>query len=159
VLSAGISTKLVERFAPRRVAAPGLAIAAGGTLWLSTLSVGSSYLWHVLPALFVTYFGLRMGFMPPTLTAVRGVEASDAGAASAILHTAQQIGAALGVSVLAMIASSTTSRMLPDAGRVLGACWARAGRVLGAMMLLAIAMVLATVKTRQTQRAQSPPCT
>ena len=74
VLSAGISTKLVERLAPRTVAVPGLLVAAVGMLWLSTLSVGSSYLWSVLPALFITYFGLGMGFMPLTLTAVHGVD-------------------------------------------------------------------------------------
>jgi len=174
VLSAGISTKLVEHFAPRLVAVPGLVMAAGGMLWLSTLSVGSSYLWHVLPALFVTYFGLGMGFMPLTLTAVHGVDESDAGVASAILNPAQQIGAALGVSVLATIASSTTSRTLPDAGRVLSTATvsgdpaaierATAGLISGfisafmaaaGMMLLAIAIVLAMVRTRRTQRAST----
>jgi EmrB/QacA subfamily drug resistance transporter len=174
VMAAGTSTKLVEHVAPRLVAVPGLVIAAAGMLWLSTLSVGSSYMWHVLPALFVTYFGLGMGFMPLTLTAVNGVDESDAGVASAILNTAQQIGAALGVSVLATIASSTTSRTLPDAGRVLSTATAsgdaaaveRATAALtsgftsafvaaAGMMLLAIGIVLAMVRTRRTQRAST----
>lgn len=174
VLSAGISTKLVERLAPRLVAVPGLAIAAAGMLWLSTLSVGSSYLWHVLPALFVTYFGLGLGFMPLTLAAVHGVAETDAGVASAILNTAQQIGAALGVSVLATVASSTTSRTLPDAGRVLNTATASgdaaaivsataaltsgfnsAFLAAAAMMLLAIGIVLVMVKTRRTQMAST----
>ncbi|WP_332112721.1 MFS transporter [Variovorax sp. WDL1] len=174
VLSAGISTKLVEHLAPRLVAVPGLVIAAAGMLWLSTLSVGSSYLWHVLPALFVTYFGLGMGFMPLTLTVVHGVEESYAGVASAILNTAQQIGAALGVSGLATIASSTTSRTLPDAGRVLSTAMAsgdvasidRATAALtsgfssafmaaAGTMLLAIGIMLAMVRARRTQRAST----
>lgn len=172
VASAGISTKLVERLAPRLVAVPGLGIAAAGMLWLSTLSIGSSYAWHVLPALFLTYFGLGMGFVPLTLTAVHGVEESDAGVASAILNTAQQIGAALGVSVLATIASSTSSRTLVDASRVLGTATAtgdlsaielattaltsgfNSAFLAGTgMMLLAIGIVLAMVKTLRTQRA------
>jgi predicted MFS family arabinose efflux permease len=44
VLSAGVSSKLVERLAPRAVAAPGLLVAAAGLYWLSTLAVGSSYI-------------------------------------------------------------------------------------------------------------------
>jgi predicted MFS family arabinose efflux permease len=174
VVSAAISTKLVERFAPRLVAVPGLAIAAAGMLWLSTLSVGSSYVWNVLPALFVTYFGLGLGFMPLTLTAVHGVDAADAGVASAILNTAQQIGAALGVSVLATIASGVSSRMLVDAGRVLSTATAtrdlaavqRASTALtsgfntafvaaAGMMLLAMGIVLAIVRTKRTQRAST----
>jgi len=95
-LSAGVSSKLVEHLAPRAVAAPGLLVAAAGLYWLSTLAVGSSYVWHVLPALFVTYFGLGMGFMPMTLAAVHGVTEEWAGVASAMINTAQQLGAALG---------------------------------------------------------------
>jgi EmrB/QacA subfamily drug resistance transporter len=79
VLAAGSSTRLVERFAPRTVAVPGLLIAALGMYWLSLLSPGASYLWHILPALFVAYFGLGMGFMPLTLTAVHHVSERQAG--------------------------------------------------------------------------------
>jgi hypothetical protein len=50
ILGAGISSKLVERLAPRAVAGPGLVMGAGGMFWLSLLSVHSSYVAHVLPA-------------------------------------------------------------------------------------------------------------
>lgn len=119
VLAAGTSTKLVERFAPRTVAVPGLLIAALGMYLLSLLSPGSSYLWHVLPALFVTYFGLGMSFMPLTLTSVQGVSDEQAGAASAMLNTSQQIGAALGVSLLGTISTLTANRLVPQANLVL----------------------------------------
>jgi predicted MFS family arabinose efflux permease len=119
VLSAGVSSKLVERFAPRAVAVPGLLLAALGLYWLSMLTVGASYAGHVLPALFLTYFGLGMGFMPMTLTAVRGVADEQAGVASALLNTAQQIGAALGLAVLATISTSAANARLPQAARIL----------------------------------------
>lgn len=119
VLAAGTSTKLVERFAPRTVAVPGLLTAAVGMYLLSLLSPGSPYLWHVLPALFVTYFGLGMGFLPLTLTAVQGVSDEQAGAASAMLNTSQQIGAALGVSLLGTISTLVADRLVPEAGTVL----------------------------------------
>lgn len=170
VLSAGISSKLVERLAPRAVAAPGLVTAAVGLYWLSTLTVGSSYAGHVLPALFVTYFGLGMGFMPMTLTAVHGVAEDEAGAASALLNTAQQIGAALGLAVLATISTSATTGQLPGAATALQeglaesdtALVARASEALthgyttaflaGAGMLLVAALIVVTaVNTRRTQ--------
>jgi EmrB/QacA subfamily drug resistance transporter len=170
VLSSGISSKLVERLAPRAVAVPGLLIAATGTYWLSTLTAGSSYAWHVLPALFVAYFGLGMGFMPMTLTAVHGVAEDRAGVASALLNTAQQIGAAFGVAVLATVSTSAANGRLPEAARTLQEGLAAGDRravaaasealshgyatgfLAGAGMLLVAAVVaIAAVNTRQTQ--------
>jgi predicted MFS family arabinose efflux permease len=119
VLAAGISTKLLEKVAPRFVSAPGLLIAAFGMYWLSNLTVNASYFGHILPGLFITYFGLGMGFMPLTLTAVHNVAEEWAGVASAVLNTAQQIGAALGVAVLATISTFVTNQQLPEAGSVL----------------------------------------
>jgi EmrB/QacA subfamily drug resistance transporter len=172
VLAAGISSKLVERLAPRAVAVPGLVLAAAGMYWLSRLGVDSSYAWHILPALFVTYFGLGMGFMPLTLTAVHGVAESEAGAASALLNTAQQIGAALGVAILATISTSAAHRIVPEAAFALEDALARQDPDLvasasaalaqgyttafltGAGLLLAAALLTGTaVNTRRTQNA------
>jgi predicted MFS family arabinose efflux permease len=172
VLSAGISTKLVEHLPPRAVAVPGLIIAAGGLFWLSALTVGSSYAAHVLPALFLTYFGLGMGFMPMTLTAVHGVVEDQAGVASALLNTAQQVGAALGVAVLATISTAAATSRVPGAAHALQeglagsdtAAVAAAGEALthgyttaflaGAGLLLVAAVLIAvTVTTRDVQHA------
>ena len=169
-LSAGISSKLVERVPPRAVAAPGLLIAAAGLYWLSLLAPGASYAGHVLPALFLTYFGLGLGFMPMTLTAVHGVAAEQSGVASAILNTAQQIGAALGVAVLSTVATTASDGRLPQAARALqqaltggdtGTVAAArdalthgytSGFLAGAALLaLAALIVAAAVTTRRTQ--------
>lgn len=170
ILAAGVSSKLVERFAPRVVAGPGLLIAASGMYWLSTLTGGSSYLWHVMPALFITSFGLGLSFVPMTLTAVHNVAEDGAGVASALVNMAQQIGAALGLAVFTTVSLTAADGRLPDAGRVLrdglmtndpGGV-ARAGEALtygyttaflaGAGMLLAAAVVLiVAVNTRRTQ--------
>lgn len=176
VLAAGTSTKLVERFAPRAVAMPGLLIAASGMYWLSTLSPTSTYLWHVLPALFVTYFGLGMGFMPLTLTAVQGVSEEQAGVASAMLNTSQQIGAALGVSLLATISMLTANSVLPNASTALQQSLtagdmnliAKASEALaqgyttaflaGAALLTVAAVIVAVVvNTRETQHSSVAP--
>jgi EmrB/QacA subfamily drug resistance transporter len=119
ILSAGASSKLVERLAPRAVAATGLLFAAAGMFWLSQLTVASSYAWHVLPALFATSFGLGLSFVPMTLTAVHGVAEERAGVASALVNMAQQIGAALGLAVLTSISLSAANGQLPEAARLL----------------------------------------
>ena len=103
ILSAAASAKLAERLAPRAVAVPGLLLAAGGMYGLSLLSVDASYFGHVMPALFITSFGLGLSFVPMTLTAVHGVAEQRVGIASALVNMAQQIGAALGLAVLTTI--------------------------------------------------------
>jgi EmrB/QacA subfamily drug resistance transporter len=115
MLSAGISSKLVERFPPRAVAVPGLILGAVGLYWLSSLTASSSYATHVLPALLLSYFGLGMGFMPTSLTAVYQVPEGQTGVASALLNTSQQLGAALGLAVLTTVYTSFANRILPDA--------------------------------------------
>lgn len=175
VLAAGVSTKLVERVPPRAVSVPGLLIAAGGMYWLSTLGIGSSYFAHVLPALFLTYFGLGMGFMPMTLTAVHGVPEERAGVAAALLNTSQQIGAALGVAVLSTVATTAADSRQPGALRALqeslqngneaAVSAARtalthgytSGFRAGALLLIFAAIVVAVaVTTKRTQAAAVP---
>jgi hypothetical protein len=111
-----------------------------------------------------------MGFMPMTLTAVHGVGEEWAGVASAMINTAQQLGAALGVSVLATISTSAANGRLPEAARILQGGLARgdAGVVARAsealtygyttaflagagMLLVAAVVVLVAVNTRRTQ--------
>ena len=171
ILASGISSKLVERLAPRAVAAPGLVLAAGGMLWLSTLQVDSSYATNVMPALFLTSFGLGMAFVPLTLTAVHRVADDRAGVASALVNTAQQIGAALGLAVLTTVSTTAADAQLPGATQVLqqglsngdASAVATASQALAegyttaflagaGLLLLAALFVTTAVTTRGTQR-------
>ncbi|HLM42927.1 MAG TPA: MFS transporter, partial [Myxococcaceae bacterium] len=172
ILGAGISSKLVERLAPRLVAGPGLVVAAAGMAWLSTLRVDSSYAIHILPALFITSFGLGMGAVTMTLTAVHGVAEERAGVASALVNMAQQIGAALGLAVLTTISLSAANARLPGAAAVLqeglagndAGIVSKAGEALthgyttallgeAGMLLIAAIIVIVAVTSRRTQGA------
>jgi EmrB/QacA subfamily drug resistance transporter len=172
ILASGISAKLVERLAPRAVAAPGLVLAAGGMLWLSALPVDSSYAGHVMPALFLTSFGLGLAFVPLTLTAVHRVAEDRAGVASALVNMAQQIGAALGLAVLTTVSTTAAAEQLPDALQVLqqgvkgddADAVARASEALAhgyttaflagaGLLLVAAVLVAVAVTTRGTQRS------
>ena len=172
ILGAAISSKLVERLAPRLVAGPGLLVAAAGMAWLSTVTMASSYAVHILPALFITSLGLGIGAVTMTLTAVHGVAEERAGVASALVNMAQQIGAALGLALLTTVSLSAANTRFPGAATVLQqgvaandlGVVARAGEALtygyttaflaGAGMLLAAALiVIVGVSTKRTQAA------
>ncbi|GAA0970467.1 MFS transporter [Actinocorallia libanotica] len=114
-VAAGVGSQLVTRLAPRQIAAPGLLIAAAGMYWFSTLEPGSPYLTHLMPAMFVTAVGLGASFVPMTLAAVSRVQDQDAGIASALLNTTQQIGGALGLAVLSTISTTAANDLLPHA--------------------------------------------
>ncbi|MGV9787544.1 MFS transporter [Streptomyces sp. NPDC003435] len=115
---APVASKLVAKLPPRFVAGPGLLVAASGLVWLSRLTPHSSYPSTLMPAMFITAAGLGLAFVPLTLGAVRGVEEADSGSASALLNTAQQIGGALGIASLAMLAHTIADTRLPKAGKV-----------------------------------------
>ncbi|MCI0755504.1 MFS transporter [Teichococcus vastitatis] len=175
ILGAGISSKLVERLAPRLVAGPGLLLGALGMLWLSTLAVDSTYAAHVMPALFLISFGLGMAAVVTTLTAVHGVAEDQAGVASALVNMAQQIGAALGLAVFTTLAVSATNRQMPDAPGALlegiargeAAVISSAARALtygytmaflvgAGLLLLAAIIAVVAVTTRRTQGTAVP---
>ncbi|WP_314411610.1 MFS transporter [Streptomyces kroppenstedtii] len=105
-----IAARLLPRTAPRILMSSGMVLAATGMVLLSTLSVRAQYISHVLPALLLLGLGMGLTFMPVYATATAGVPAQDAGVASAVLNTVQQMGASLGTVLLNTIATGATSR-------------------------------------------------
>mgnify|MGYP001236464723 CR=1 FL=1 len=170
ILGSVISSKLAEKLAPRLLAGPGLVVAAGGMVWLSGLEVDSTYLWHVMPALFLSAFGLGVAAVTLTLTAVHGVAGERAGIASALLNASQQTGAALGLAVFTTIATLASRKILPEAAaalqtalskgdeatilqarEALTAGYANAFGYGAVFLVIAAVLVVLTVNTRDTQ--------
>ena len=102
------SRVLVERFGGRRLMIIGTLLSTSGMFLLTQLSENSSYFALVLPLL-VFGTGNGLAFVPLTTTAIDGVEAKDAGAASGLVNVMQQVGGALGLSVLVTIFGSAFS--------------------------------------------------
>ena len=118
IVSAGIASQLVTRFGVRPVLISGLLLTAVGLLWFSQISVGGSYVGDVLFPSLIAAFGLGFAFVPMTIAAVAGVEPHEAGLASGLINTSQQVGGALGLAVLAAIANSRRES-LTEAGTAL----------------------------------------
>jgi EmrB/QacA subfamily drug resistance transporter len=99
-------TRLVPRFGTRRLVTLGMVLGAAAMLILTGVTVGSSYATHVLPGLMVMGLGLGLIMAPAMSTATLGVAPQDAGVASAMVNTGQQIGGSIGTALLSTLAAS-----------------------------------------------------
>lgn len=107
--STQIGARLMTRVPPRLLMGPGFLVAAAGMLLLTQLEIGSSYAGLILPAQLLLGLGMGTAFMPAMSLATYGVEARDAGVASAMVNTSQQVGGAIGTALLNTIAASATT--------------------------------------------------
>jgi hypothetical protein len=94
-------------------------MVSGGLLWLSFVGVHAAYVSIVGPLLLLA-MGMGSTFVPLTLTVMSGVQQREAGLASALLNTGQQIGGSLGLAVLVTVATSVTASHLATVRRAVG---------------------------------------
>ena len=117
IASAGFSQKLVPALGARDVPLIGLGLAFVGLLTFLRLTPDSSYLTGLLPGILLTSLGMGLVFVPITLIATSGIPADDAGLASGLFNTSQQIGGAVGLALLSTFATNKTSDALASYGR------------------------------------------
>ncbi|MEU4494349.1 MFS transporter [Streptomyces sp. NPDC023998] len=98
--------RLLARHGLKKVAGTGLALAVAGVLWQSTLSTGSGYWTTLFVPLAVNGFGVGLVFMPLSVLILSGIRLDQAGAASGLMQTMQQVGGALGLSALVTVYGS-----------------------------------------------------
>jgi predicted MFS family arabinose efflux permease len=103
ITAAVLASRLVGRIGIRVPLLVGPAAAVIGLELLTRLTIHSSY-WAILVPLLIVSLGMGLSFVPLTLTAVSGVQPNEAGLASALLNTTQQVGGALGLAILSTIA-------------------------------------------------------
>ncbi|HEY8675297.1 MAG TPA: MFS transporter [Candidatus Dormibacteraeota bacterium] len=115
-IGAGMAAQAVKRLDVRVVSCGGLLIAATGFLLLQRISIDSGYVDVLLPSLVIMSVGLGLTFVPLTLVATTTVRADDAGLASGLLNTSQQVGGSLGLAILATLAVDQTNGFLQKLG-------------------------------------------
>jgi EmrB/QacA subfamily drug resistance transporter len=119
-----VSQALVTRIGVRLVLTVGMALSAAGLVLYAQLPVHGHYFSNLFPAFILSGIGLAFAFVPMSIGALTGVRPEDAGVASGLLNTNQQIGGAIGVAVATTIATTYTSHYLqghPGAGPLDGA--------------------------------------
>ncbi|HEX7084028.1 MAG TPA: MFS transporter [Gaiellaceae bacterium] len=112
VVGAGLAQQLIRNLGVRTVVAIGLVLAICGELLFTRLSVDGTYLGQLLPGIAVMSVGMGLTFVPLTLMATTNIAAEDAGLASGLFNTSQQVGGALGLAILSTLAASRTSHLL-----------------------------------------------
>ena len=112
ILTAGVAANLLPKVGLRPLMVPGLLLAAAGLLLLSRLTPTSSYATHVLPSMIMMSVGLALVFIPVASTALHAIGGHDAGVASALINTSQQVGGSLGIALLNTVAAASTTTYL-----------------------------------------------
>ena len=103
-----VAAQLVTRVGVKPVIVAGMAFLTAGLLYFTQVSVGGSYVGDLLPGFLLIAVGLGFSFVPISIAALAGVRSEQAGLASGLFNTSQQIGGALGIAVLSAIATSRT---------------------------------------------------
>jgi EmrB/QacA subfamily drug resistance transporter len=150
---AGAAQALVTRVGPRPVLAVGLTLITSGMLWFTQIPVKGSFLTHLLPGYLLVGVGMAFSFIPISIAALAGVEPQQAGLASGLINTAQQIGGALGVAIAATVAFTHTQTLLASGHSAASA--ATSGFALGFWVIAgisAVSVVACLVLVRGTER-------
>ena len=150
ILSAGVASQLVTRIGFKPPLVAGLLLIGGGLVWFSRVPAqGGSYLADILGPSLLAAVGLGLAFVPVTIAAVAGTKPQEAGLASGLINTSQQVGGALGLAILATIANSRTQSLFHagvhsssvaltkgfDRAFLVGAGFAIAGALLAAVLI------------------------
>ena len=150
ILASGAASALVTRIGFKPVLIAGMLLIAGALIWFSRLPTsGGSYVADVLGPSLLAAGGLGFAFVPVTVAAVKGTKPREAGLASGLINTSEQIGGALGLAIVATIASSRTKSELHsgvhsvtvaltkgfDAAFLVAAGFAIAGAILAAILI------------------------
>ena len=149
VVVAGLSQWLTTKIGPRPVMALGLALNTGGLLWYAQIPVHGSYATDLLPGYLMVGFGLALAFIPVSIAALAGVGPKDAGLASGLINTAQQIGGAVGVAVASSVAVSRITHLLAthhSQAAALTSGYARAFWVIAGISAAGVVLSLALVR-------------
>src|SRR5581483_705273 len=112
IVFANVSQALALRVGIRRLLPLGLLLAGAGLVLYARLPVDGHYFWDLFPAFLLSGIGMAFAFVPMTIGALAGVLRADAGIASGLITTSQQIGGAIGVAAATTIAGTYTSRYI-----------------------------------------------
>jgi EmrB/QacA subfamily drug resistance transporter len=168
VAFAGLSQALVTRGSAKLVMAAGMAMIGGGVLWATQVSVHGTF-WSSLAGPFIiTGIGTAFAFIPVSIAALAGIAPHQAGLASGLLNTSQQLGGAIGVAIASTIAATHATTLLhrgtiPAAALTSGFQWAF--WALGAIGVAAVPVTfllirrdeLATAVASTSQKPQPAP--
>jgi EmrB/QacA subfamily drug resistance transporter len=118
IVWSALAAQLVTRVGVKPVLVTGMAALSAGLLYFTQVSVAGTYLGDLLPGFLLISIGIGFSFVPISIAALAGVQPAEAGLASGLINTSQQIGGALGIAALTSIATSTTNTKIASGSAV-----------------------------------------
>jgi EmrB/QacA subfamily drug resistance transporter len=112
ILTSMVAAQLVTRIGVKPVLVVGMIALTAGLVYFTQVSVNGTYLGDLLPGFLLVAVGIGFSFVPISIAALAGVQPAEAGLASGLINTSQQIGGALGIAILSTIATTRTSDKL-----------------------------------------------
>ena len=109
IVFAGIASQLLPKIGPKPLIIPGLVLASIGMVLLARITPMTAYATHVLPSLIIISSGMALVFIPLSTTSLHNVGTHDAGVASALINTSQQVGGSLGTALLNTISATAAA--------------------------------------------------
>jgi EmrB/QacA subfamily drug resistance transporter len=146
---AGLSQRLVTRGGAKFVMAIGMTLIGGGVIWATQMPVHGHFLANLAGPLIIVGAGTAFAFIPISIAALAGVKEHQAGLASGLLNTSQQLGGAIGIAIASTVAASHTKTLLHAgyaAPTALTGGFQTAFLVLGAIGLAAVPAIFALVR-------------
>jgi len=156
VALAGLSQWLVTRGGAKIVMAIGMSLIGAGVVWATQLPVDGHFVGNLLGPFVVAGAGTAFAFIPISIAALAGVREGQAGLASGLLNTSQQLGGAIGIAIASSVAATHTQALLHSGHTVPAALtggFQDAFWVLGAIALLAIPAIFALVRRNELSDA------
>jgi EmrB/QacA subfamily drug resistance transporter len=114
IVFSGVAQALALRLGVRTVLTIGMVLTAAGLVLYARLPADGHYFWDIFPAFLLSGIGLAMAFIPMTIGALTGVDDDDAGVASGLINTGQQVGGAIGVALATTLATTYTGNYVSD---------------------------------------------
>jgi EmrB/QacA subfamily drug resistance transporter len=114
IVASGVAQALVTKAGVKPILAIGMIMQGAGLIYFTQISPDGTYVGDLLPGFLLTGVGLGFSFVPVSIAALGGVDPHEAGLASGLINTSQQIGGALGVAILTTVSTTHTSTLIED---------------------------------------------
>ncbi len=114
ILMVGVTGKLISKFGFKSTLVTGLLALTGSLIWFSFVPVNGNFLSHVLGASLLGAVGMSLAYIPGTMASMSGAKPEETGLASGLANTTYQVGSAIGLAIVVVLAVSTTSQEIAN---------------------------------------------
>jgi EmrB/QacA subfamily drug resistance transporter len=159
VISAGVAQALTTRFGPKPIIIIGLSLLTAAMVWYSQIPVNGSYVSDLLPGYVMVGVGIAFAFVPVSIAALAGVAEREAGLASGLINTSQQIGGAIGTAVASTVFTTHYKTLIEEGRSTIDALTHGYGYAFWALAVFGVAAIIAAATLIKREEMAETPAT